>query len=280
MADTLRSGGTGGAVQVVNGTTTVIKDSAIFSHVREAGSAAIAVGYGLCYNGTTDVNQSQVAVPSVTNNTRFAGVLYRDAIPASHALNNQYVIAKPGSIVDIYVDGTVTAGQIVTALVGTGAFSATYNAGWGRGSARCLAARTGAGLVSAELLDGAETGLVQTISAAGATTIIKHGVLVVPTQTIASDITASIGAVPFAGARLHVIVGVLTTSDFILTVPALTQSLTVSAAADDTAVGQVLAPLTITVQNAGTACWYSLVAIGPAVWKLTDVSPNSVSPAA
>lgn len=283
MSDREVGGGSGGRVQTVNGTTTIIKDAPVIGVVRDAGSSAVAVGYALCYNGTTDTSFNQVAIPSTSNNTRFAGVLYNEAIAASHPASNQYTIAKPGSIVDIYVDATVTAGQIVTALVGTGAFSGTYNAGWGRGSARCLAARTGAGLVKAEILDGAETGLVQALTAAaGANTIIQHGLLVIPTQTPGAAPTAVLAAPAFDGQKLGILTGTLTTNSFELTIGGAPNSMahvSKSATAYSTvdAIDVLLSAKTLTFATGGIA--YATLVAYNTQWKLVDVSAARVTPA-
>lgn len=277
MSDREVGGGSGGRVQTVNGTTTIIKDAPVIGVVRDAGSSAVAVGYALCYNGTTDTSFNQVAIPSTSNNTRFAGVLYNEAIAASHPASNQYTIAKPGSIVDIYVDGTVTAGQFVTALVGTGAFSATYNAGYGRGSARCLAARTGAGLVKAEILDGAETGLVMSHTAvaglAAVNPVIEHGVIIFPAVTVATDANITLADGKFVGQKItYKRVGTTTTADIVVAVTTgrcLGQADTSATAAASMSTGLALATVSFKAGKTGgdvTFVW------GGSAWKLVDAS--------
>lgn len=196
------------------------------------GSDAISEGYAVCfdkdYGVATDVQEersSRVAKPDNTNNNSFAGVATRDYSAVS---GGQFIeIFEPGSYCRIYVDASVTIGEntFVTAQVGGGG-SGTFevaNPGFqGRGTARVMQTRTGAGLIFGELMDGAESGLVETIQAVSATAVpmMKGGLtLVTGGITIATDSTDTLADGTFQGMRKAIkLVGTLTTQDYLVTV--------------------------------------------------------------
>jgi hypothetical protein len=134
-------------------------------------TTALTMGYGLCYNtdyGTATSaaaeRNNEVELPSTSNNYDFAGVLAANY--AANAAGQTVRFYEPGSVCQIYVDASVTLGDYVTCIAGgpnAGKFSGTYK-GYGmpgRGTAKVLQTRTGAGLVWARLLDGEESGLLQ-----------------------------------------------------------------------------------------------------------------------
>lgn len=198
------------------------------------GSTALAEGYGLCYDrdyGTATTSDPlrdhRVALPDNTNNNSFAGVCGRSYAAKS---GGQWVLVyEPGSICNVYVDASVTIGEntYVTCQIGgggSGTFEVTYPGFMGKGTAKVMLTRTGAGLILAELMDGPESGLVETIQAVSATAVpmMKGGsTLVTGGITIATDSTDTLANGTYIGMKKRILlVGALTTQDYLVTVTA------------------------------------------------------------
>lgn len=195
-------------------------------------TAALTKGYLLCYDhdyGTATDNDprrdNRVALPTNANNNAVAGVLLRSY--SANAMGQWVEIAEPGSTCQIYVDGSVTIGDntFVTAQIGgggSGTFNATYKGFMGRGTAKVMQTRTGAGLILAKLMDGDESGLIETIQAVSATAVpmMKGGVsLVTGAITIATDSTDTLADGSYVGMKKRIfLIGALTTQDYLVTV--------------------------------------------------------------
>lgn len=207
----------------------------ILRRVWYTASTAIATGYGVCYDrdyGTATASDAErdnrVSLPDNTNNNSFAGVVKRDYAAKT---GGQYIeIAEPGSIVQVYVDASVTIGEntYVTCQIGGGG-SGTFDVGqpgfMGRGTARVMQTRTGAGLALCELMGGPESGLVEYIATAvltagGAATFAKGGVTVFTgPATPGSDVTNTLADGTYQGMRkMFKLSGALTTNDVLVTV--------------------------------------------------------------
>lgn len=135
------------------------------------GATALSKGQGVCYDhdyGTaTDADERRtryVELPTQTNNLHFAGVVVRDYVAS--AVGQWIGIVPPGYVVEVLVTGSVSLGAYVTCIAGgasAGKFSTT--AGYmGRGTAYTLQTVTGSVTVLAQLLDGRESGLIETIT--------------------------------------------------------------------------------------------------------------------
>lgn len=197
------------------------------------GSTAISAGYGVCYDrdyGTATVEDGnrdkRVALPDNTNNMAFAGVVVQDY---SAVDGGQWIeIYEPGSICPIYVDASVTIGEKTFATCqigggGSGTFEVTYQGFMGKGTARIMQTRTGAGLVLAELMEGQESGLIETIQAVDATAVpmmIGGVTLITGGITIGTgDSTDTLANGKFQGMKKRILlIGALTTNDFQVTV--------------------------------------------------------------
>jgi hypothetical protein len=215
------------APQVYHNTGKVIAKRVFFT-----GSTAISKGIGLCYERdytstttgetATDacaLRDARVELPSNANNLTFAGVALK-SYPAK--TNGQWVeIAEPGSVVKILTDTSIatTVGvTCVTCLTGTGKFT-TVGFG-GRGTARALQTDADGGLILAELLDGEESGLVESVTpAAGAITLMAGGVTRLQEATLASNATFTMAAGLYAGMKKKFeCEATMTTSDVVVTV--------------------------------------------------------------
>lgn len=149
-------------------------------------TGALTKGYALCYDrdyGTASASDEsrvqRAQLPDATNNQWFAGVLV-DSYPANPS--GQWVeIAPPGEVAEVYVNAAATinnAGVFVfdqssgntgsTSTLTKGQFSAAYGLR-GRGGVQFLQTTSGAGLVTAMLLDGEQTGGVEQITCPAAT---------------------------------------------------------------------------------------------------------------
>lgn len=206
----------------------------ILRRVWYIASTAISKGYGVCYDrdyGTaTSVDaerDNRVSLPDNTNNNSFAGVVVRDYAAKT---GGQYIeIAEPGSVSMCYFDGSTTIGEntFYTCQIGGGG-SGTFDVGsvgfMGRGTVRVMQTRTGAGLALAQLMDGPQSGLIETIQAVSATAVpmMKGGsTLVTGGITIATDSTDTLANGTYLGQRKRIyLIGALTTQDYLVTVTA------------------------------------------------------------
>jgi hypothetical protein len=151
-------------------------------------STAIAQGVGLCFNddaGTAtesdETRRFQVELPTVSNHASFAGVTM-ESVPSS-GQRQTVRIARPGSVVQILVDASVTIGDYVVCIADTteacslkGHFTSAINQPTlGEGCAQVLQTRTGAGLVLARLLEGPPSGLQQYSQAASGAVLSTIG---------------------------------------------------------------------------------------------------------
>lgn len=204
--------------------------------------SAISAGYGVCYDRdrtlvagglafpasvAADLDAGRdwiVQVPDNTNNMAFAGVAVQDYTAVTGGQMIQ--IYEPGSVCPLYVDATVTFSQnkFATCQIGgaggSGTFNVTVIGELSRGSARILSSRSGAGLVLAELLDGKDSGLVESVTpTAGAITFMVGGVSVILIATLASAATVTLADGTYAGQRKTFIqTGTLTTNGVAITV--------------------------------------------------------------
>lgn len=196
------------------------------------GSDAVVAGYGCCYDrdyGTATDNDgkrdARVALPDNTNNNSFAGVFAKSY--AAKTGGQWVTIYVPGSICQIYVDASTTISETnyLTCQIGGGG-SGTFDVGsagglMGRGTARIMQTRTGAGLVLAELIDGQESGLVETITPVdntavpmmvGGVTLITGGITLGTGNS-----TASLANGTHVGQRKRIeCLGTLTTNDYVV----------------------------------------------------------------
>lgn len=199
------------------------------------GDGALSAGYGVCYDrdyGTATaedgLRDKRVALPDNTNNLAFAGVVTQDY---SAVVGGQWIeIYEPGSVCPVYVDASVTIGQnnFVTCQIGgggSGTFEVARPGFMGKGTARVMQTRTGAGLIMAELMDGPESGLVETIATAtltagGAITCMVGGVTIFAgPATPAADCTFTLADGTHPGQRKAFFLdGALTTNDIEITV--------------------------------------------------------------
>lgn len=239
------------------------------------GSDIVNQGYGLCYvkDGGTATAASptrywNVALPSQTNNLAFAGVARTTYAAKS---GGQWIeIFEPGALQQIYVDGSVTIGESVFATcqiggVGTGTFNTTNPGFMGRGTARICQTRTGAGLVYAELMDGPESGLVETLTltAGGAFTAMISGLTLFAAATIASGATFTLADGTFQGEKKAFIqTGTTVTSTIAITVTHGQQD----------AVTTALASLTFA---AGAGVKFAYLEWTGTVWKLIAATVTS-----
>jgi hypothetical protein len=201
--------------------------------VKYTGSDAVTKGYGLCYDhdyGTATsidgLRDKHVALPSATNNGAFAGVA---AFSYPAKAGGQWIeVFEPGSVCEVYVDASVTIGDkaFVTCQIGGGG-SGTFDAGntgyMGRGTAKVMQTRTGAGLILAKLMDGNESGLIETLVTAtgsGALQSMVGGVtLIAGGTTPAADYTSTLADGTFVGMRKRFkLLATITTHDWLLTV--------------------------------------------------------------
>jgi hypothetical protein len=203
--------------------------------VRYTGSDAVTKGYGLCYDrdyGTATaidgLRDKNVALPTSANNGSFAGVA---AQSYDAKTGGQWIeIYEPGSVCEVYVDATVTIGEktFVTCQIGgggSGTFEVAFPGFAGKGNARVMQSRTGAGLILAELMTGQESFLVETIvtgtgsgalaSMIGGTTLIAGG------TTPSADYTFTLANATTVGQRKRFyLVATITTHDYLVTVTA------------------------------------------------------------
>jgi hypothetical protein len=198
-------------------------------------STALTKGYGVCYDhdfGTaTDANARRnkyVNLPTSANNNSFAGVVLANYDAKT---GGQWIdIAEPGSFCEVYVDATVTIGDntYVTCQIGgggSGTFEVAFPGFMGRGTARVCQSRTGAGLILAELINGVESGLVETIvtgTGSGALPAMVGGqTLIAGGTTPSADYTATLanGTYPGMKKRFY-LVATITTHDYLVTVTA------------------------------------------------------------
>ncbi len=236
-------------------------------------TGALSQGYGVCYNrdyGTAtsvdELRDKRVNLPDNTCNNSFAGVLVQ-AYPANAA--GQWVeIYEPGSVCEVYVDASTVIGDntFVTCQIGgggSGTFEVTYPGFAGRGTARVMQTRTGAGLILAELSGGPESGLVETIQAVSATAVpmmLGGRTLITGSITIATDSTDTLANGTYQGQmKAIILIGALTTQDYVVTVTAGEQldgttdlgSMEFDGALDESVL-QFLGSKWRLVQNAGT----------------------------
>lgn len=211
-----------------------------------SGSTAVTRGYGLCYDRTyadTDYpatahhgfRSQVVAVPSVSNADRFAGVAAASYAAVS---GGQWIeIFVPGSVCDVYCKENCTVGTTyMTCAIASGPGTATYATGLfapvgfqGRGS--CLALQTidrstTAGYCQALLLDGPESGLIQhytlTTASTGAIALTPVGVTVFDGGAIAlaGDVTYTLPITLPAGVMKQFKLVDTITNDIVITVVA------------------------------------------------------------
>lgn len=199
------------------------------------GSTALAEGYGVCYDsdyGTATANDPlrnhRVALPDNTNNNSFAGVCAK-SVPAK--TGGQWItINEPGSVCNVYVDASVTIGDntYVTCQIGgggSGTFEVTVKGFMGKGTARVMQTRTGAGLILAELCEGSQSGLVETIvtgTSSGALPAMLGGVTAIAGGTTPSaDYTDTLANGTYIGQKKRFfLVATITTHDYLVTVTA------------------------------------------------------------
>ncbi len=197
------------------------------------GNGAVTRGYGVCYDrdyGTATANDplrdKRVNTPDNTNNNSFAGVAVM-SYPA--VTGGQWIeIYEPGSVCEIYIDGSKTIGENTFATCqigggGSGTFNATYPGFRGKGTAKIMQTITGAGYVLAELDGWGESGLVETIQAVDNTAVpmMLGGVtLITGAITIgAGDSTATLADGTYQGMQKRILlIGALTTNDYQVTV--------------------------------------------------------------
>jgi hypothetical protein len=224
--------------------------------VKYTGSDAVTKGYGLCYDrdyGTAasidGLRDKHVALPTSANNGSFAGVAAQ-SYPAK--AGGQWIeIFEPGSVCEVYFDGTTAIGEktFYTCQIGgggSGTFDIVTLGYMGRGTARVMQTRTGAGLALAELMDGPESFLIETLvtgTGSGALQSMVGGVTVIAGGTTPSaDYTSTLANGTFIGQRKRfTLLATITTHDYLVTVTAGEQldgatdlaSLELDAAADD-----------------------------------------------
>ena len=205
-------------------------------------NVALTAGYGMCYDRTyvttntgetiTDAWAARdkfVILPTVATSRDFAGVL--TTTYAAYSGSQTVELVREGTC-DVYVDASVTQGDMVWCLIKTGStgqFSKTYPGFNGAGMARCLQSRTGAGLVQvylygATLQGTTQSGLVQVFTAAEVTA--GGAVSVTPTGhtvftggvTPASDVTSTLADGKVFGERKgYTVTGTLTTNKVVVT---------------------------------------------------------------
>lgn len=211
------------------------------------GTDAISQGEGVCYDYDYDDGSDPadaadawterakyVAAPSATNNLSFAGVVLRDY--AANASGQYIEIAVPEGInrcicLAKVVDSSTTIGEgnFLWCLGGSsadaGQWTATPQGFAGRGSARILQTLSTAGLCLVQLMDGAESGLVEkiataTLTAGGAITCMVGGATFFDgPATPASDCTFTLADGTFIGQTKRFYQdGDLTTNDVLITV--------------------------------------------------------------
>jgi hypothetical protein len=170
-------------------------------------SGALTMGLGVCFDrdytsasdgeSATDelgFRNNAVALPDSTNNLSFAGVVAEnyEAVPGGQWI----MIYEPGSVVLARTAVTATIGNYLTCIVGGDDAGKFGSAGFmGRGTVRVLQTITEAGLVMAELLDGNESGLVETITtvaAGGAKTAMIGGVTQFTGVALTGDVTLTL----------------------------------------------------------------------------------------
>lgn len=214
---------------------------AIKKRVFYVGTDAIVAGRGLCYDrdyddGSDDADAIDawgkrdkcVNLPSQTNNNSFAGVACYSAV--ADAKGQWIDIYVPGSVtlVDV-LDASVTIGDnaYVCCLAGganAGKFSAATPCQIGKGVARVMQTLTAAGLCLVELMDGAESGLIEiiptaTLTAGGAITCMVGGTTFFDgAATPASDCTFTLANGTYIGQKKAFdLDGALTTNDVLVT---------------------------------------------------------------
>jgi hypothetical protein len=170
-----------------------------------------------------------VALPAITNNNSFAGVVTKNY--AANA-NGQYIeIDVVGSITEILtIDTSCTIGELnfmglICSGANAGKWTATPTPLMGKGTARVMQTLTAAGLLQAELMNGAESGEIDivataTLTAGGALTLSVGGVTYFTgAATPASDCTFTLANGTYIGQmKRFVLTGALTTNDVLITV--------------------------------------------------------------
>jgi hypothetical protein len=213
------------------------------------GDGALAQGVGLCYDrdydDTTAAGDATVAwgkrdkvvnTPSYTNNNAFAGVTIQ---AYSAQTGGQWIdIAEPGSVIEVAVfDTTTTIGEnnLVWCIAAgadaqdqddAGSFTNVGGGGFpGRGAGRVMQTIAAAGLCLVELMDGAESGLIEKITAltltdGGAQVFMVGGLTFFEAlATPATDVTFTLADGTFRGqTKAFFNTGVLTTNDVLVTV--------------------------------------------------------------
>ena len=204
------------------------------------GTTALSQGMGVNYDrdatgtGTTandPMRAVYVALPTITNNNAFAGVVTKN-YPAN--ANGQYIeIDVPGSITQILtIDASSTIGELsfqtlICSGANAGKFTAVPSPIIGKGVARIMQTLTAAGLCQAELMNGQESGEVDivptaTLTAGGAATFSVGGVTYFTgPATPASDVTFTLANGKYIGQlKRFILSGALTTNDVLVTVTA------------------------------------------------------------
>jgi hypothetical protein len=170
-------------------------------------TSAIAKGQGFCFDRdyvTTNEGETAadplgfrnnvVALPDNTNNMSFAGVAAENYVANS---SGQWImIYEPGSVCEVRASVAATIGGFLTCIAG-GANAGKFGAAGfsGRGTVRVLQTITEAGLVLAEMIDGVESGLVETITtvaAGGAKTPMVGGITQFSGDALTGDVTATL----------------------------------------------------------------------------------------
>lgn len=197
-----------------------------------SGDVALLKGQIVCYDiDDTDpisgTKSSYVAVPKLTNNRAFAGVVARAYLATTGGQSIE--IYEPGSVADILVDKTVFVGDYVTGEIGgtnrvnsDGRFS---NQGFtGRGTARITEAGTFSAsliLVEAFLMDGEESGLTERILpvTGAAVQSMIGGMTYYQAVTIAGDCTTVLADGGYQGQKKGFLCeGAVATSNIVVTV--------------------------------------------------------------
>lgn len=202
------------------------------------GTTALSQGMGVNYDrdatGTAATDNDTmrgvyVALPSITNNNAFAGVVTKNY---SANASGQYIeIEVPGSITQILtIDSSSTIGElsfqtVICSGANAGKWTATPTPIMGKGVARVMQTLTAAGLCQAELMDGAESGEVDIVptaklTAGGAITCSVGGVTYFTgPATPGSDCTFTLANGTYIGQlKRFLLKGALTTNDVFITV--------------------------------------------------------------
>ena len=206
------------------------------------GTDALSEGEGVCFDrdyddGTSDGDASEawgnrcvyVNAPDATNNNSFAGVVVRSYTADAHG---QFIeIYLPGSICKVLTTETsLTIGEdnYIWCLAGSsesaGSFAKTIQGFAGKGQARVMQSISAAGLVLCELMEGAESGLIEviptdTLTAGGAITIMVGGATYFKgAATPLTDCTQTLANGTYVGQKKYYYLnGALTTNDIEIT---------------------------------------------------------------